>query len=141
MFRPRYLFLFVALCLTTLTMHAQEEMTATYIQHALEVTVPYHGVHQGTGHLEVTLLSPEDKVLARSETAVKASTTNGTWEAELIPDRSIPFDNLVWQRVRSRLFFDGEQAPAVTQIRAVSTILRRPLVRLLGHPRSLFIPS
>ena len=66
MFRARCLFPIVAFCLATLTMQAQDEMTATYIHHALEITVPYQGVHQGAGRLEVTLLSPEDKVLARS---------------------------------------------------------------------------
>ena len=137
MFRARCLFPIVAFCLATLTMQAQDEMTATYIHHALEITVPYQGVHQGAGRLEVTLLSPEDKVLARSESVVKASAASGIWEAELTPDYSIPFDDLVWERVRSRVFFEGEQTPAMTQVRSVSTILRRPVVHLLGQTHYL----
>ena len=137
MFRIGVLFALVALCLATPAMQAQDEMTATYIHHALEITVPHHGVHQGAGHLEVTLLSPEDKVLARSDTAVEASAANGVWEAELTPDHSISFDDLVWERVRSRVFFEGERTPAITQVRSVSTILRHPVVHLLGQTHYL----
>src|SRR6185437_4441683 len=137
MFRARCLFPLVAFCLSTLTMQAQDEMTATYIHHALEITVPYHGVHQGAGRLEVTLLSPEDKVLARSESLVKTSAANGTWKTELTPDHSISFEDIVWERVRSRVFFAGEHAPAMTQVRSVSTILRHPVVHLLGQTHYL----
>ena len=105
----RRLFLFAILCLAPLTIHAQDEMTATYIHHALEITVPYHGPHQGTAHLELTLLSPEDKVLAHSESIVRAPAANSIWQAELIPDHPIPFDDLVWERLRSRVSFEGEQ--------------------------------
>ena len=137
MFRARCLFPIVAFCLSTLTMQAQDEMTATYIHHALEITVPYHGVHQGAGRLEVTLLSPEDKVLARSESLVKTSAANGTWKTELTPDHSISFEDIVWERVRSRVFFAGEHTPAMTQVRSVSTILRHPVVHLLGQTHYL----
>ncbi len=137
MFRARCFFAFVAFCAAAFSMQGQDEMTATYIRHALEITVPYHGVHQGAGHLEVTLLSPEDKVLARSETLVKASAANGIWQAELAPDPALPFDDLVWERVRSRVLFEGEQTPAVVQIRSVSTILRHPVVHLLGQTNYL----
>jgi len=133
MLQARSLFASVALCAATLTTQAQDEMTATYIHKALEITVPYHGVHQGAGHLEVTLLSPEDTVLARSESIVKASAANGAWRAELTPDRNLPLDDLVWERIRSRVTFDGEQTPAIVQVRSVSTILRHPVVHLLGQ--------
>ena len=125
MFRARCLFAIVTLCLITLKAHAQDQMTATYIHHALEIAVPYHGIHQGVGHLEVTLLSPEDNVLARSEFAVKASAANGVWQAELIPDHSIPFDDLVWQRIGSRVSFEGERTAPITQVRSISTIPKR----------------
>jgi|HubBroStandDraft_1064217.scaffolds.fasta_scaffold11252_3 hypothetical protein len=72
------LFTILALSFAPSATQAQDEMTATYIHHALEITVPYHGVRQGAGHLDVTLLSPEDKVLARSETVVRTSARNGT---------------------------------------------------------------
>ena len=137
MFRAPCLFPIVAVCLATLTMQAQNEMTATYIHHALEITVPYQGVHQGAARLEVTLLSPEDVVLARSESIVRTSSASGTWEVELIPDHPISLDDLVWERVRSRVFFEGEQTPAMTQVRSVSTILRRPVVHLLGQTHYL----
>ncbi|HEX5283286.1 MAG TPA: alpha-2-macroglobulin family protein [Bryocella sp.] len=135
MFRARCFF--VVLCAAALPMQAQDEMTATYVHHALEITVPYHGVHQGAGHLEVTLLSPEDKILARSVSVVKASAANGIWQAELTPERTLPFDDLVWERVRSRVSFEGEQTPAIVQIRSVSTILRHPVVHLLGQTNYL----
>jgi hypothetical protein len=137
MVRARCILSVLVLFLTASWARAQDEMTATFVYRALKITVPYHGIHQGAGHLEVTLLSPEDKVLARSESVVKAPATDGVWEAELIPDHSIPFNDLVWERVRSRFFFEGEQTPAMSQVRSVSTILRRPVVHLFGQTNYL----
>src|SRR5438105_2163347 len=133
MFRARCFFFVLVLFVTTSAARAQDEMVATYIHDALEISVPYHNIHGGGGHLEVTLLSPEDQVLARSESAVGASAGGGSWKAHLVPDRRLAFDDLVWERVRSRFFFDGEQRPILTQIRSVSAILRRPVVHLLGQ--------
>ena len=73
----------------------------------------------------------------RWESVVKASGASGTWEANLITDHSVALDDIVWERIRSRFFFEGEQTPAITQTRSVSTILRHPVVCLLGQTHYL----
>ena len=72
------LFSIVALYFAALTTRAQNEitaeMTATYIHHAFEITVPYHNVHQGTYCLEViTSAKPRGQDPRALESVVKAS--------------------------------------------------------------------
>ncbi|MGB6743491.1 MAG: MG2 domain-containing protein, partial [Terracidiphilus sp.] len=94
---------------------------------------PYHASRAGSGTLAVELLSPEDKVLGSVEQQAQTVDGDGQWTVELTPAESLPFDDLVWERIRYRYVYAGETVPAFEQIRAVSEILRRPLIHILGQ--------
>lgn len=107
--------------------------SAIWSHQTLSLTLPVYASHAGSGRLAVELLSPEDKVLAEAQSIEEARIGDNTWQQQLTVPRSVPFEQLVWERVRWRFQFDGTAAPAVEQIRSVSMILRRPRMHILGQ--------
>ena len=120
------------LLLTGCKAHAQP-ISATYAHDQLSLAIPYHASHAGSGTLAVELLSPEDKVLGSVERQAQTVDGDGQWTVELAPAEPLPFDDLVWERVRYRYVYAGDKVPAFEQIRSVSEILRRPLIHILGQ--------
>jgi Alpha-2-macroglobulin family/Carboxypeptidase regulatory-like domain/MG2 domain/Alpha-2-macroglobulin bait region domain/Macroglobulin domain MG3 len=128
--------LFVALALSTVMSPATacgQALAATYTRNVLHLLIPYHASRAGSGQLVVELLDPEDKVIAHGERAARTADGNGKWGMELAIAKSVPFDDLVWERVRYRFEYADEKTPAFEQIRSVSEILRRPVVHVLGQ--------
>ncbi len=124
------------LCLASLALSAPlpaQTAHATYTSHTLALEMPYHADRAGAGRLTVDVLNPEDEVLAHSERTVEAVRGVSFWHQELSIDPKVPYDELVWQRVRYRFRYSGEQRPVVEQVLAVQSILRRPMMRLLGQ--------
>lgn len=126
------LFAFLLVFTSALSCRAQS-MSAIWSKGTLSLTIPYHADRAGAGKLEVELLGPDDQVLAKADRQADAVTGNGAWKQDLIIRPSTPFDQLVWQRLRYRFQYDGDTTPAVEQIRSVSTILRRPVMHILGQ--------
>src|SRR5256885_13804089 len=60
-----------------------ESAAATWSHGVLHVTIPYHGLHTGTGQLTVEVLDPEDEILGRSERRVEIGYPKGSWQADL----------------------------------------------------------
>ena len=110
-----------------------QSTSAIWSHGALSLSLPYHASHAGAGRLVVELLSPENDVLAQAERSEEAAAGDGTWNQELSPPHSLSFDELIWERVRWSFRYDGETAPAFEQIRSISTILRRPILQILGQ--------
>jgi len=110
-----------------------QQPAAFYAHGKLSVTLPYHSAHAGKGRLTVEILDPEDHVLGRSERPAAIARADDAWQQTIRPAQPIAFDDLVWQRVRYRFVYDGDQAPAIEGIEAISRILRRPVVRVLGQ--------
>jgi uncharacterized protein YfaS (alpha-2-macroglobulin family) len=108
-------------------------VTATYSKGALAVTVPYHTPRAGRGRLVVEILDPEDRVLGRVERSVDVVRGDGWLRQEVKLGKPLPFDDVIWERLRYRFEYSGESGAAFEGIRAVSQILRRPLVRILGQ--------
>ena len=132
--RPRLLFalsLFVSVLFAPIS--DAQTASAVWSHQTLSLTLPGHASHAGSGRLTVELLSPEDKVLAEAQSIEEARNGDNSWQQELSVPRSVPFDHLVWERVRWRFQFDGTAAPAVEHIRSVSMILRRPRMHILGQ--------
>lgn len=126
------LFLCLASLALSLTLPAQTAH-ATYTSHTLALEMPYHTDRAGAGRLTVDVLNPEDEVLAHSEHTVEAVKGVNLWRQELSIDPKVPYDELVWQRVRYRFRYSGDQQLAVEQVLAIQSILRRPMMRLLGQ--------
>jgi uncharacterized protein YfaS (alpha-2-macroglobulin family) len=110
-----------------------QQMTATYTHRGLAVNIPYHCEHAGSGRLTVEILSPEDEVLGRTEHSVDVALGDGIWKPAVTTFNPLPFDELVWERVRYRFRYKGETTVSFEQVESVSAILRRPVVRILGQ--------
>jgi hypothetical protein len=110
-----------------------QSFSAVWVRGNLALTIPWHAPHPGTGKLVVELLDPGDKILAEAERRVDTPAGDVAWNQELTVPSSLPFGDLVWERVRWRFTYDGESAPAFEQVRSVSTILRRPVLHVLGQ--------
>jgi len=112
---------------------AEDAASATYVRGVLTVSVPYHLERAGAGKLTVELLDPEDHVLSASERAVRVRAGGGAWVQALAVDKGLPYEDLVWERVRYRLVYDDEAEPALQRIDAVGGILRRPELHVLAQ--------
>ena len=108
-------------------------VTATYSKGALAVTVPYHAPRAGRGRLVVEILDPEDRVLGRVEQSVDVVRGDGSLRQEVKFSQPLPFEDVVWERLRYRFAYSEESDAAFEGIRAISQILRRPVVRILGQ--------
>jgi len=132
------LYLFAALLVLLPVIYAfrdanPESFAATYSRGALSVTIPYHAVHAGSGRLVIEILDPEDQILGRAEQNVDIAKGDGTWHRDVALEKPVPFDDLVWDRVRYRFVYSGETTPAFEETKSISQILRRPVVHILGQ--------
>jgi uncharacterized protein YfaS (alpha-2-macroglobulin family) len=106
---------------------------ATYSQGLLRVTIPYDALHTGAGQFTVEVLNPEDQVLGRTEQRVEVTARNGHLQSEVKLEKPLAVDDLVWHRIRYRFEYDDAKKPAVEGTESISSILRRPVVHILGQ--------
>ena len=106
---------------------------ATYSQGLLRVTIPYDALHTGAGQFTVEVLNPEDQVLGRTEQRVEVTARNGHLQSDVKLEKPLAVDDLVWHRVRYRFEYDDAKKPAVEGTESISSILRRPVVHILGQ--------
>lgn len=110
-----------------------ETWGATRTRGGLMLTAPYHADRAGAGHLVMEILDPDDNVLGTSERDTDVSAGDGVWHQEITLAKALPFDEMVWERVRYRFTYKSNEAPPIEETRAVSEVLRRPVVRILGQ--------
>ncbi len=99
----------------------------------LRVTIPYDALYAGAGQFTVEVLNPEDAVLGRTEQRVEVTARNGHLQSEVKLEKALAVDDLVWHRVRYRFEYDDAKKPAVEGTESISSILRRPVVHILGQ--------
>lgn len=68
------------------------------------------------------MLDPEDGVAARIERHVYANLGAGLWDQEIPLPKTLPFEELVWYRLRYGFTYDHEQASAFQGIASISRI-------------------
>ncbi len=129
--------LLAAITLLSIAHGRTEQLAATYTRGHLLVTIPYHSVRTGSGKLVAEMIDPEDHVLGRLERTMDISTGDGSWQQVIQLEKPLPFQDMVWQRLRYRFEYAGSQAPAIEGIAAISQILRRPVVHILGQTEYL----
>jgi len=112
---------------------ALESPTVIYEHGVLSLQIPFHSVRAGRGMLSVEILDPENHRLGHKEISVAAADMDGVWLEKVAIDSSISINDLVWDRIRYRLTFDGEEHPTVERTESISRILLRPVVRILGQ--------
>jgi len=106
---------------------------AIYSRGALRVTIPYSGPRAGSGRLIIEILDPDDKVLGRIERQVTVSAGSGRWKDEIELAKSLPLEDLIWQRLHYRFEYDENGKTAIEGIVSISEILQRPVIRVLGQ--------
>ncbi len=131
------LFAFAALlalgALSSLVQPQALQLAATYRHGNLLVTIPYNSPEEGSGKLTVEILDPEDKSLGRVERTVEIRKGSGSWQQTIAPAEPIPFEDILWQRIRYRFEYDNAKLPAIEGIESISQIIRRPVVRVFGE--------
>ena len=113
------------------------EPAATYTRGGLAVTIPYHSTHAGSGKFVAEIIDPEDHVLGRVERNVEIPKGDGSWQQIITPEKPIPFEDIIWQRVRYHFEYNDDKPPVIEGIEAISQILRRPVVHILGQTQYL----
>src|ERR1700741_4079718 len=114
-----------------------EQVAATYTHGNLSVTIPYRATRSGSGRLVAEIIDPEDHVLGRVEHSADIGTGDSSWQQVIKPEKPIPFEDIVWQRLRYRFEYADNQAGAIEGIEPISQILRRPVVHILGETEYL----
>ncbi len=105
----------------------------TYSGGTVHVTIPYRGLHLGTGKLAVEVLDPEDAVLGRVEQRVDVGDGSGTWRADIALAKKPEVADLVWHRLRYGFTYANENRTAAAGTESISEILRTPVVHILGQ--------
>ena len=108
-------------------------VSATYVHGVLHVSIPYNAPHGGEGSLMVEVLDPEDGVVGRFDRNMNVAAGHGFQEQELALAGSPSVEDLVWHRLRYRFTYQGDHTAALRGIVAISRILRRPEVHVLGQ--------
>ena len=125
--------LLLALAVLLFNFPAQEQqLAATYRHGNLSVTIPFSSTREGKGELTVEVLDPEDRPLGRVERKVDIPKGGGTWQQTITLTKAIPFEDILWQRLRYRFEYENGIASAIEGIESISQIIRRPVVHILG---------
>ncbi len=111
--------------------------TATFTHGVLSVAIPYREARPGSGKLIAEIIDPEDHILGRTARPLTITQADGNWQQTITADKSVSFDDIVWQRLRYRFEYDDKRTPAITGVESISRILRRPVVHLIGQTEYL----
>jgi hypothetical protein len=108
-------------------------ISAVYFRNALAFSVPYDAPHSGEAELKLELLSPEDHVLGEVTRHKRLTEGIAVWNARMVLGERMTLDELVWQRMRFTLRYENQTSPDLEEIRSLSEILERPVLRVLGQ--------
>ncbi len=108
-------------------------IAAVYFRNALTFSVPYEATHNGETELKLELLSPEDHVLGEVTRHKRVTQGREVWNASIVLGERMTLDELVWQRVRFTLRYENQASPDLEEIRSLSEIIERPVLRVLGQ--------
>jgi uncharacterized protein YfaS (alpha-2-macroglobulin family) len=108
-------------------------ISAVYFRDVLAFSVPYEAAHSGEAELKLELLSPEDHVLSEVKRDKRVTEGSAVWNARMVLGEPMTLDELVWQRVRFTLRYEKKTTPDLEEIRSLSEILERPVLRVLGQ--------
>src|SRR5215471_11466058 len=115
---------------------ASGDLSATYTHGVLHVAIPYRAPRAGAGQLVLEVLNPEDEVLGRAQRSLEVSEGKGSWVEDIKLDKSLPLEELVWDRMRYRFEYSGggnkEGAP-LEGTESIAQIIRTPVVHILGQ--------
>ena len=106
---------------------------ATFAHGMLRVSIPYNAARTGEGRLLVEVLDPEDRPAVSIDRHADANAGQGSWNRELVLPKNLPFDELVWHRLRYRFTYAEEKVAPIEGVTSISRVLRLPVVHVLGQ--------
>src|SRR6266567_1456092 len=106
---------------------------ATYTRGILHLTIPYRAADAGAGQLTIEVLDPEDNILGRTQRRFDVAVGNGQWSGEVKFEKPLAIEDLVWQRVHYKFDYDNQPKAELDGTESISTILRTPVVHILGQ--------
>src|SRR5579864_4131878 len=112
---------------------AETALIATYTHSALHLTIPFRDAAPGHGNLTIEVLDPDDHILGRTEKHLELAAGSGQWAGQVKLDKPIALEDLVWERVHYRFDYDDGKNSALQGTEPISTILRTPVVHILGQ--------
>jgi hypothetical protein len=83
-------------------------VTATYSHGIFRISIPNDAARIGEGILTVEILDP------RIDRRAYTSLGRGVWRQDLVLPKTLPFEDLVWHRLRYRITYNGEQTSVVS---------------------------
>ena len=129
--------LFMATALLTIvaveSAGAEPAVTATYTHNALHLTIPFLDAAAGSGNLSIEILDPDGHILGWTEKHLELAAGSGQWTGQVKLDKPIALEDLVWERVRYRFDYDNGKNSPFEDTKSISTILRTPVVHILGQ--------
>jgi hypothetical protein len=140
--RPRFWSLFLPTLLVIAAIVAVQKFqaasgepaaSATYSHGVVDLTIPYHAAHAGAGKLTVEILNPEDQILGSADQSLDIAEGKGQWREKIKLAKPLAVEELVWHRVRYRFEYSGGKMGQIEGTEAISQILRRPVVHILGQ--------
>ena len=108
-------------------------IAATYSHGTLRVSIPYLADRAGSGQLTVEILTPEDSVVASSQSHLVLAQGAGHWQVDLKPDKPVALEDLVWHRLRYQFTYSDPRQPPIAAVESISQMLRMPVMRVLGQ--------
>ncbi|HVG21809.1 MAG TPA: MG2 domain-containing protein [Blastocatellia bacterium] len=105
---------------------ADNQLAAIYRNGQLELNVPYDEATARNRVLNLEILDPNDKPVARLTRPISASRDGGPWKAAVPIDKGVALEDLAWNRLK---IGSGDGAKIVS----LSEILRVPVVRVFAQ--------
>jgi hypothetical protein len=130
--------LLVGLCASLSVLQPQvRRLGATYRDGKLAVSIPYNARESGSGQLTIEVLDPDDKLLGHVERRLEIRKGDGAWQQTITLCEPMPFEDILWQRIRYRFEYDNAGLPAIDGTESISQIISRPVIHILGQKEYL----
>src|SRR5579864_4832295 len=111
----------------------EQAIVATYTRGVLHLTIPFRAAAAGPGELTVEVLDPDDRVLGQTKKHFEPASVSGQWTGQVKFEKPVAIEDLVWQRVRYHFDYDNGKSSPLGGTESISTILRTPVVHILGQ--------
>jgi hypothetical protein len=79
---------------------ADNELAAVYRNGQLELNVPYDEATARNHTLNLEILDPNDKPIAKLAKPISASRDKGSWKATIPIDKNVALEDLAWDRLK-----------------------------------------
>lgn len=118
--------LFLTLAPRQQVLAADNELAAVYRNGQLEVNIPYDEATARNHVLNIEILDPNDKPVAKLAKTVSVTRNSGPWKAAIPLDKNLALEDLAWNRLKITA---GDDSKTVS----ISEILRVPVVRIFAQ--------